>query len=265
VRKVTLPDLLKKKGVEPIVMVTCYDAAFARLAEMADIETLLVGDSLGMVIKGENSTLGVSLEEVAYHVRAVRRGAPSPFLIADMPFGSYQSSIEKGIESAVTLMKAGAEAVKVEGGSETAPLVERLTAIGIPVVGHIGLTPQYVNLFGGYRQRGKSAAERELIAEGARRLVRAGAVMVVLEAIPERLAAEITSAVPVPTIGIGAGPDTDGQVLVLYDLLGMNSSFTPSFLKKYLDLERLVTTALARYRREVCERKFPLRRNKQEQ
>lgn len=261
-KKVTLPDLLKKKGSAPIVMVTCYDAAFARLAEMAAIDCLLVGDSLGMVIKGEENTLGVALDEVAYHVRAVRRGAPAPFLIADMPFGSYQSSIEKGVESAIALLKAGAEAVKIEGGSEVVPLVERLTALGIPVVGHVGLTPQYVNLFGGYRQRGRDTVERELILEGARSLARAGAVMIVLEAIPEQLAIEITETVPVPTIGIGAGPHTDGQVLVLYDLLGMNGEFNPSFLKKYLDLETLVTGALSRYRDEVRSRKFPTVRNK---
>jgi len=261
-KKVTLPDLLRKKGSEPIVMVTCYDAAFARLAEMSGIECLLVGDSLGMVIKGAESTLGVSLDEVAYHVRAVRRGAPAPFLIADMPFGSYQSSVEKGVESAVALMKAGAEAVKIEGGSEVVPLVERLTSFGIPVVGHVGLTPQYVNLFGGYQPRGRDAVARELILEGARSLARAGAVMIVLEAIPDRLAAGITEAVPVPTIGIGAGPRTDGQVLVLYDLLGMNGGFNPSFLKKYLDLETLVTGALLRYRDEVRARRFPALRNK---
>ncbi len=261
-KKITLPDLLRKKGVEPIVMVTCYDAAFARLAEMSGIESLLVGDSLGMVIKGEETTLGVSLEEVAYHVRAVRRGAPSPFLIADMPFGSYQSSVEKGIESAVALMKAGAEAVKVEGGSEVLPLIERLVSFGIPVVGHVGLTPQYINLFGGYRQRGRDAVERELIKEGALRLATAGATMIVLEAIPERLAADITASLPIPTIGIGAGPHTDGQVLVLYDLLGMNGEFNPSFLKKYLDLETLVTGALSRYRDEVRSHKFPTARNK---
>lgn len=261
-KKVTLPDLLKKKGAAPIVMTTCYDASFARLAENAGIETLLVGDSLGMVIKGEESTLGVALDEVAYHVRAVRHGAPSPFLIADMPFGSYQASVEKGVESAVTLMKAGAEAVKVEGGSEVAPLVERLTSFGIPVVGHVGLTPQYVNLFGGYQRRGKSQAERELIAEGARKLERAGAVMIVLESIPPDLAAAITAELTIPTIGIGAGPATDGQVLVIYDLLGMNGGFNPSFLKKYIDMDRLVTSALEEYRDEVRAGRFPPRRNK---
>lgn len=261
-KKVTLPDLLKKKGVQPIVMTTCYDSSFARLAELSGIESLLVGDSLGMVIKGEENTLGVTLEEVAYHVRAVRRGAPSPFLIADMPFGSYQASVEQGVSSAIALMKAGAEAVKIEGGTEVVPLVERLTVLGIPVVGHVGLTPQYVNLFGGYRQRGRDTAERESILEGARSLARAGAVLIVLEAIPEKLAAEITETVSVPTIGIGAGPRTDGQVLVLYDLIGMNGSFNPSFLKKYLDIETLVTGALSRYRDEVRDRRFPALRNK---
>lgn len=261
-KKMTLPALQAKKGKEPIAMVTCYDAAFARLAEAAQIDSLLVGDSLGMVIKGEDNTLGVSMDEVAYHVRAVRRGARSSFLIADMPFGSYQASVEQGVGNAVTLMKAGAEAVKVEGGVAVAPLVERLTAVGIPVVGHIGLTPQSVNLFGGYRKRGVTRNEHDEILHGATALDRAGAAMIVLEMIPAELAAQITAEVSAPTIGIGAGPDTDGQVLVLYDLIGMDGGFNPSFLKKYLDLDRQVTEALARYRDEVRTGRFPARRNK---
>lgn len=261
-KKMTLPALRDKKGKEPIAMVTCYDAAFARLAEAAQIDALLVGDSLGMVIKGEESTLGVSVDEVAYHVRAVRRGARSPFLIADMPFGSYQASVEHGVDNAVTLMKAGAEAVKVEGGVAVAPLVERLTAVGIPVVGHVGLTPQSVNLFGGYRKRGVVRSERDEILRGALALDAAGAALIVLEMVPAELAAQITAEVSAPTIGIGAGPETDGQVLVLYDLLGMDDGFNPSFLKKYLDLDRQVTAALARYRDEVRTGRFPARRNK---
>ena len=253
--KVTLPKLKSKKGNEKIAMVTCYDATFARLVEKAGIDSILVGDSLGMVIKGEENTLNVSLDEVAHHVSAVKRGARNPFLIADMPFGSYQSSVEQGIESAVRLVKAGAEAVKVEGGSEVCPLISKLVSFGIPVVAHVGLTPQYVNEFGGFAKRGKNEKERKFIMDSALAVEKAGADMIVLEGIPETLAAEITKKVKVPTIGIGAGTDTDGQVLVIYDLLGMNADFNPSFLKKYLDLDSLVTNALKEYKKDVVDGK----------
>ena len=253
--KVTLPKLKSKKGNEKISMVTCYDATFARLVEKAGIDSILVGDSLGMVIKGEENTLNVSLDEVAHHVSAVKRGASNPFLIADMPFGSYQPSVEKGIESAVKLIKAGAEAVKIEGGSEVSPLISALASFGIPVVAHVGLTPQYVNEFGGFARRGKSEKERKFIMDSALAVEKAGADMIVLEGIPETLAAEITKKVKVPTIGIGAGTDTDGQVLVIYDLLGMNADFNPSFLKKYLDLDSLVTNALKEYKKDVVDGK----------
>ena len=249
--KVTLPKLKSKKGIEKISMVTCYDASFARLVEKAEIDSILVGDSLGMVIKGGENTLNVSVEEVAHHVSAVKRGAANPFLIADMPFGSYQPSLEKGIESAVKLVKAGAEAVKLEGGREVTPLISALSNFGIPVVAHVGLTPQFVNKFGGFVKRGKSLAERKFIMESALEVEKAGADMIVLEGIPETLAAEITKKVKIPTIGIGAGTGTDGQVLVIYDLLGMNADFNPSFLKKYLNLDSLVTNALKEYRKDV--------------
>ena len=249
--KVTLPKLKSMKGTEKISMVTCYDASFARLVEKAGIDSMLVGDSLGMVIKGEENTLNVSVEEVAHHVSAVKRGAANPFLIADMPFGSYQPSLEKGIESAVKLVRAGAEAVKLEGGREVAPLISALASFGIPVVAHVGLTPQFVNKFGGFVKRGKTKEERNFIMESALEVEKAGADMIVLEGIPETLAAEITKKVKIPTIGIGAGTETDGQVLVIYDLLGMNADFNPSFLKKYLNLDSLVTNALKEYRKDV--------------
>lgn len=253
--KVTLPKLKSKKGNEKISMVTCYDATFARLVEKAEIDSILVGDSLGMVIKGEENTLNVSLDEVAHHVSAVKRGASNPFLIADMPFGSYQSSVEKGIENAVKLVKAGTEAVKVEGGSEVCPLISALVTFGIPVVAHVGLTPQYVNKFGGFAKRGKSEEECRFIMDSALAVEKAGADMIVLEGIPETLAADITRKVKIPTIGIGAGTETDGQVLVIYDLLGMNADFNPSFLKKYLDLDSLVTNALQEYKKDVVNKK----------
>jgi 3-methyl-2-oxobutanoate hydroxymethyltransferase len=253
--KITLPKLKSKKGLEKISMVTCYDATFARLVEKAEIDSVLVGDSLGMVIKGEENTLNVSIEEVAHHVSAVKRGAADPFLIADMPFGSYQPSVEKGIESAVKLVKAGAEAVKLEGGREVAPLISALANFGIPVVAHVGMTPQFVNKFGGFGRRGKSEEERRFIMDSALEVEKAGADMIVLEGIPETLASEITKKVKIPTIGIGAGTGTDGQVLVIYDLLGMNADFNPSFLKKYLDLDSLVTNALKEYKKDVSEGK----------
>lgn len=250
-KKVTCPMLKKKKRREKITMVTCYDASFARLVEKSGIDSVLVGDSLGMVIKGGSNTLDVELEDVIYHTKAVRKGAPTPFLIADMPFGSYQSSVEKGVDSAVKLMKAGAQAVKVEGGSETAPLISRLISFGIPVVAHVGLTPQYVNKFGGFGRRGKSGAERNFIFESAKIVADAGADMLVLESIPDELAKEITETLNIPTIGIGAGTDTDGQVLVIYDLLGMDDSFNPSFLKKYCNLDETITKALSEYSLDV--------------
>lgn len=250
-KKVTCPMLKKKKRREKITMVTCYDASFARLVEKSGIDSVLVGDSLGMVIKGGSNTLDVELEDVIYHTKAVRKGAPTPFLIADMPFGSYQSSVEKGVDSAVKLMKAGAQAVKVEGGSETAPLISRLISFGIPVVAHVGLTPQYVNKFGGFGRRGKSGAERNFIFESAKIVADAGADMLVLESIPDELAKEITETLNIPTIGIGSGVDTDGQVLVIYDLLGMDDSFNPSFLKKYCNLDETITKALSEYSLDV--------------
>ena len=250
-KKVTMPALVKKKGVAKISMVTCYDASFAKLVEKAEIDSILVGDSLGMVIKGDTNTLEVDISEVEYHVKAVRKGAKTPFLIADMPFGSYQITVAKGLKNAVALMKAGAEAVKVEGGKEVSKLISTLTSYGIPVVGHVGLTPQYVNKFGGFAKRGKTPEERKFIFDSALAVEKAGAEMIVLESIPEELANEITSALKIPTIGIGAGKNTDGQVLVIYDLLGMDENFNPSFLKKQCNLDQIITNALKTYKLET--------------
>ncbi|HOG43824.1 MAG TPA: 3-methyl-2-oxobutanoate hydroxymethyltransferase [bacterium] len=250
-KKVTMPALVKKKGVAKISMVTCYDASFAKLVEKAEIDSILVGDSLGMVIKGDTNTLEVDISEVEYHVKAVRKGAKTPFLIADMPFGSYQITVAKGLKNAVALMKAGAEAVKVEGGKEVSKLISTLTSYGIPVVGHVGLTPQYVNKFGGFGKRGKTIEERKFIFDSALAVEKAGAEIIVLESIPETLAEEITSALKIPTIGIGAGKNTDGQVLVIYDLLGMDENFNPSFLKKQCNLDQIITNALKTYKLET--------------
>ncbi|MGI6395499.1 MAG: 3-methyl-2-oxobutanoate hydroxymethyltransferase [bacterium] len=250
-KKVTMPSLKKKKGVEKITMITCYDASFARLVEKSGIDSILVGDSLGMVIKGNSTTLDVDIAEVEYHLRAVKKGAETPLIIADMPFGSYQTTVADGINNAVKLMKAGAEAVKVEGGKEVSKLIESLSVFGIPVVGHVGLTPQYVNKFGGFGKRGKTSKERKFIFESAAAVEQAGADMIVLEMIPEELALEITAELKIPTIGIGAGTKTDGQVIVIYDLIGINEEFNPSFLKKQCNLDKTITEALKRYKFET--------------
>lgn len=256
-KKKTLPHIMKMKNNKKISMVTCYDASFAKLIEKTEADSILVGDSLGMVIKGETSTLGVNIDEMIYHVKAVKNGAPSPFLIADMPFGSYQISEDLAVENAVKLIKAGAEAVKVEGGEETFNVIKRVASIGIPVCGHVGLTPQYINSFGSYRKRGTVKDEYDRIYKSAVAVQDAGASLIVLEMIPRELAEKITAKLTIPTIGIGAGVNCDGQVLVLYDLLGMDSEFNPSFLKKYCNFDKIVTDAVTNYINDVKNESFP--------
>lgn len=258
-RKVTIHTLLKKKAEgEKITMLTAYDATFANLLDSAGVDVLLVGDSLGMVIQGHANTLPVTLEDVIYHTRAVARRAQRAQVVGDMPFMSYQASIEDGLKAAGRLVKeGGAEAVKLEGGADHAELAHRLTRAGIPVMGHIGLTPQSVHQLGGFKVqgRGKTAAQR--LVDDARSLADAGCYAIVLEAIPARLAAEITTAVPVPTIGIGAGNGCDGQVLVIYDLLGMDETFRPRFVKRYENLGVRIRTAVEEYVHEVRSGAFP--------
>jgi 3-methyl-2-oxobutanoate hydroxymethyltransferase len=258
-KKVTVPSIvrMKQKG-RRITMLTAYDATFARLLDATDVDILLVGDSLGMVIQGQANTLPVTLEEVIYHTRAVARGAHRAHIVADMPFMSYQGSLEQGIESAGRLIKEGcAEAVKLEGGERHADLVHRLTEVGIPVMGHIGLTPQSIHAMGGYRVQGKQEAQAERLLQDALALEAAGVYSLVLEGIPQEVAREITDRIAVPTIGIGAGPSCDGQVLVIYDLLGMDSDFCPRFLKKYENLGERIREAVSRYTGEVREGVFP--------
>ena len=258
-RKVNIHTLAKKKAAgEKITMLTAYDATFAHLLDEAGVDVLLVGDSLGMVVQGHANTLPVTLEDIVYHSRAVARRAQRAQVLGDMPFMSYQSSIEEGLRAAGRLMKeGGAEAVKLEGGAEHAELARRLVRAGIPVMGHIGLTPQSVHQLGGFKVqgRGKDAAER--LIEDARTLAEAGCYAIVLEAIPSELARRITEAVPVPTIGIGAGPHCDGQVLVIYDLLGMDETFRPTFVKRYENLGVRIRTAVEEYVHEVKGGKFP--------
>ena len=250
--KKTVPEIVSMKGRQRITALTAYDFTFARLVDEAGIDIILVGDSASMVVHGHPNTLPISLEEMLSHTRAVARGVKNALLVGDMPFGSYQSSLEEGIRSAVAFLKAGAEAVKIEGGAGFAPLVRELTRMGIPVMGHVGMLPQRVHSYGGFKlQKG------EAIIEDAKAIAEAGAFSIVLEKIPAAMAKEITEAVPVPTIGIGAGPACDGQVLVLYDMLGLNPEFRPKFLKTYVDGWSILKKAIEDYAREVREGIYP--------
>ncbi|MBK7538798.1 MAG: 3-methyl-2-oxobutanoate hydroxymethyltransferase [Myxococcales bacterium] len=257
--RVTIHTLqqMKARG-EKISVLTAYDATFARLFDEAGVDVLLVGDSLGMVVQGHDTTLPVTLEEMSYHCRAVARGARRAHIVGDLPFMTYQASIEQGLNSAGLLMKdGGCHSVKLEGGAVHAELVRRLVAAGIPVMGHIGLTPQSFHQLGGFKVQGRGREGRERLLADARALEEAGAYAIVLEAIPADIAAEITGAVSVPTIGIGAGAGCDGQVLVCYDMLGMDESFKPRFVRRFASLGRAVSEATAAYVQELREGTFP--------
>ncbi len=258
-KPITTLDIRKRKHQGPrLVMVTAYDATFAALFDRAGADILLVGDSLGMVIQGHPNTLPVTLEHVLYHTAAVARGTRRAHLVADLPFLSYQVSAEQAVHSAGRLLQEGAaHAVKLEGGERMAPTVERLVAAGIPVMGHVGLTPQSVHALGGFRVQGREAAAARQLLTDAQALAAAGCYAIVLESIPAEVAHEITAAVAVPTIGIGAGPACDGQVLVGYDLLGMNPQFKPKFVKHYADLHGVIGAAFAEFQREVQAGTFP--------
>lgn len=255
---ITIATLKEQKGKEPIAMLTAYDYCLAGLFDNAGIEIILVGDSLGNVVLGYSSTLPVTMDDIIHHSKAVVRGASRALVVADMPFMSYQASIEQGISNAGRLMKeGGANAVKLEGGLEICPLVEKLVVSGIPVMGHIGLTPQSVNQLGGFKVQGKNLAAAQKLIEDAKALAAAGAFAVVLECIPDKLAAKITAELDIPTIGIGAGNGCDGQVLVCNDFLGMNSGFTPKFVKKYRLLHEEISQAAQEYIKDVKTRTFP--------
>ncbi len=262
-RKVTVPDVLRMKASgERITMVTAYDAAFARLLDQSGVDLLLVGDSLGMVVQGLETTLPVTLDEMVYHTRMVVRGARRPLVVGDLPFGSYQTGPAQAVASAVRLVKdGGAAAVKLEGGLRMASTIEAITAIDIPVMGHVGLTPQSVHRMGGHRVQGRrhghAPGGRERVVEDAKAVEAAGAFAVVLECIPLDLAAEITAALSIPTIGIGAGAHCDGQVLVLHDLIGLSEAWTPRFAKRYAEVGREVVRAAEAYVQEVKSGAFP--------
>jgi 3-methyl-2-oxobutanoate hydroxymethyltransferase len=262
-KKVTVPDLARMRAAgERITMVTAYDCAFARLLDEAGVDVLLVGDSLGMVVQGLETTLPVTLDDIVYHTRMVVRGRRRALVVGDLPFGSYQVSPAEAVESAVRLVKeGGAEAVKLEGGIAMAHTIEAIAAIDVPVMGHVGLTPQSVHRMGGHRVQGRRSGhapgERERVIDDARAVQAAGAFAVVLECIPLDLAAEITAQLTIPTIGIGAGAHCDGQVLVLHDLIGLSDAWTPRFAKRYAEVGREVVRAASAYVHEVRAGIFP--------
>lgn len=257
-KPVTLRTLaqMKREGTK-ITMLTSYDVTFARLSDAAGVDMLLVGDSLGMVVKGEPNTLSVSIEQMAYHTAAVSRGVKRAHVVGDMPFMSYQASPEQAMQNAALLLRAGASSVKLEGGESIAPTVARMVEAGVPVMGHVGLQPQSVHAMGGFVVQGRDPTSRRRILDDALALERAGAYAIVLEGIPADLAEEITRTLSIPTIGIGAGPACDGQVLVVYDLLGLNPDFSPKFVRKFVDGAHVVTSAFHDYISAVQDGSFP--------
>jgi len=264
--KITVPELLQRKATatsspenfKKIVCLTAYDYPTARLLDEAGVDVILVGDSLAMVVLGHDTTLPVTIDEMLHHARAVRRGTKRALVVADMPFGSYHSDTAESLRNAVRFVKeAGAEAVKVEGGERRLELIARLTEAEIPVMGHVGLTPQSVNALGGYRVQGKTVDSAEQLLRDARAVEAAGAFAVVLEAVPRELAAQITRELRIPTIGIGAGPDCDGQILVVHDLLGLTFEQTPKFARKYANVGEIISNAVREYSADVRSGNFP--------
>lgn len=257
-KPVTVPKIRRAKGNTPLVMVTAYDATFSRILDEAGADLLLVGDSLGMVIQGNDDTLGVTVDDIVYHCRAVARGARRAHVVGDMPFLSYQVTPEEAVRNAGRIMAEGrAHSVKLEGGQTIAPTIERMVGAGIPVMAHVGLTPQSVHAMGGFRVQGRDADAAARILADAHAVADAGAYALVLEGIPGELAAEITAAIDIPTIGIGAGVQCDGQVLVCYDLLGLTADLRPKFVKRYEELFDRSVDAVRRYCDEVRARTFP--------
>ncbi len=255
----TIPDLLQMKARgERIVTLTCYDALFARLLDASGVDILLVGDSVNQVLAAAETTLSATLEQMLYHTRLVRRGAERALVICDMPFLTYQVSKEEAIRNCGrVLAETGCHGVKLEGGRPVVETVRALVDVGIPVMGHLGLTPQSVHALGGYRVQGRDARGAERLLDDAKALADAGAFAVVLELIPAPLASQITKALTIPTIGIGAGPACDGQVLVLHDMLGLNEGFNPKFLKRYAALAEDVREAVKLFAAEVREGRYP--------
>ncbi|MGY9032957.1 MAG: 3-methyl-2-oxobutanoate hydroxymethyltransferase [Rhodobacterales bacterium] len=254
----TITDLQKMyRAGEKLVMTSCYDASFATLCDEAGVEILLVGDSVGMVVQGRDSTLAVSLKDIVYHTECVARGSCKALIVGDLPFGTYQASPIQAFESATKLMAAGAHMVKAEGGEAMAETVKFLVDRGIPVMGHLGLTPQAVHQLGGFRVQGKTDEASERIIQEAKLLEKAGAAAIVLECIPSKLGKAITGAIDIPTIGIGGGPDCSGQILILHDMLDIYPGKKARFVKNYMESAGSVQAALANFVREVKDGTFP--------
>ena len=258
--RVTVPAVRSRKvaaGAPPLVMVTAYDAPTARLADAADVDLLLVGDSLAMVVLGYDDTLSVTVDDMVHHTAAVGRTAPRALVVADLPWMSYHVSVEDTVRNAARLIRAGATAVKLEGGAKRLPMVRALVDAEIPVMGHLGLTPQSVHALGGFKVQGRRPEAADALVEDAVALVEAGVFAVVLEAVPAAVARRVTEAVPVPTIGIGAGPACDGQVLVLHDLLGLEDRVLPRFVRRYASLRADGTAAVGAFAADVRSGAFP--------
>ncbi|AMW33799.1 3-methyl-2-oxobutanoate hydroxymethyltransferase [Fervidobacterium islandicum] len=252
----TTKKIIDMKGKEPIVMLTAYDYPTAKIASESGVDIILVGDSLGNVVLGYDSTIPVTMEEMLMHIKAVRRGASDAFIVGDMPFLSYEVSIEKAVENAGLMLKAGANAVKLEGGEEYVETIKQIIRAGIPVMGHLGFTPQSVNLLGGHRVQGKTPESREKLLRDAKALEKAGCFAIVLELVVESVAKEITESVGIPTIGIGAGRFCDGQVLVFHDVVGL-SQMNLKFAKSYANTYEVMLDAVKKYREEVKSKLFP--------
>jgi len=256
---VTVKHIVEMKGrSEKIAALTAYDASFARVIDQGGVDLILVGDSLGMVIQGNDTTLPVTLDEAIYHTRACARGCSRALLVTDMPFMSYQASIEQALMNAARCLKeGGASAVKLEGGVELAPTVRRLVEVGIPVMGHVGMQPQRIHEYGGYRLQGSETSDAGKILNDAEAIADAGAFSIVLEKIPRSLAGKITKAISIPTIGIASGPDCDGQILVCYDMFGLADQFKFRFVRRYLEMAEDVRRAVSAYRDDIRAGRFP--------
>ncbi|AEC52548.1 3-methyl-2-oxobutanoate hydroxymethyltransferase [Pyrococcus sp. NA2] len=255
-REITPKRIIEMKGKEKIAMITAYDYPSALLADKAGFDIIFVGDSLGMVVYGDKNTLNVSMDQMIFHTRAVAKAVRRALVLADMPFGSYEVSVEEGIKNAIKLIQAGADAVKIEGGYDHKKLVKRLVRMGIPVMGHTGLTPQRYLRLGGYRIMGENEEEIEEILRDAKALEKSGAFAVVLEFVLADVAKLVTEEISIPTIGIGSGPYVDGQVLVWHDVLGL-SEFSPPFAKRYVNLKEVIFEAISKFKKEVKEGAFP--------
>ena len=258
-QKVTIMDIQQaKEENRKLAMVTAYDYPFGLLADEAGIDIVLVGDSLGMVVMGLDGTVAVNMEHMVHHIRAVTRGCKNPFIVGDMPFMSYNTSIREAIINAGRLLKeGGCESIKLEGGVDFAQTIESIVKAGIPVQGHIGLTPQTASALGGFKMQGADAAAARRIIDDAKALEDAGVFSMILEAVPAPLGKLVAEAVKVPVIGIGAGPDVDGQVLVTHDMIGLFDKFVPKFVKQYTNIRKIILDALSEYKQEVLDAEFP--------